>query len=167
LVLVRRIVTKEIIYREERNMKAKFHYEAAAMAGHDGARNNLGYIEFNSGNKEQALKHIRIAAAAGQIKSLESREMRSMDRQKISITYKSKPRRNINSTKHQLLLDSTSNCSYSHNQSVWWGKFLQTAILSSLIHDISESAGPSIPRRYIQLALDTLRPNVPQDHTGL
>jgi TPR repeat protein len=53
------------IYREERNMKAKFHYEAAAMAGHDGTRNNLGYIKFNSGNKEQALKHIRIAAAAG------------------------------------------------------------------------------------------------------
>ena len=61
---------------------------------------------------------------------------------------------NLNLTKHQLLLDSTSIRSYSHNQSEWWGKFLRTAILSALIHDISESAGPSIPRRYIQPALD-------------
>ena len=37
-----------------------------------------------------------VLESVGQIKSLESREMRSMDRQKISITYKSKPRRNIN-----------------------------------------------------------------------
>ena len=33
--------------------------------------------------------------------------------------------------------------SYSHNQSEWWGKFLQTAILSALIYDIGQSAGPS------------------------
>ena len=32
-----------IIYDEEQDSKkAKFHYEAAAMAGHEDARNNLG-----------------------------------------------------------------------------------------------------------------------------
>jgi TPR repeat protein len=45
--------------------KAKFHWEAAAMAGHDGARNNLGSIEFESGNMEQAVKHWTIGASGG------------------------------------------------------------------------------------------------------
>ena len=45
--------------------KVKFHYEAAAMAGHEGARYNLGCMEYNSGNKERAIKHVMIAAAAG------------------------------------------------------------------------------------------------------
>ena len=35
--------------------KAKFHVEAAAMAGHEGARYNLGVMECNSGNIERAL----------------------------------------------------------------------------------------------------------------
>ena len=39
-------------YHEGRDLKkAKFHYEAAAMAGHEGARCNIGAIEFESGNK--------------------------------------------------------------------------------------------------------------------
>ena len=46
--------------------KAKFHYEAAAMAGHEVARYNLGYVEYNSGNKERAMKHWMISASAGE-----------------------------------------------------------------------------------------------------
>jgi TPR repeat protein len=45
--------------------KAKFHYEAAAMAGHEMARYNLGYIEFESGNSDRAMKHWIIAASGG------------------------------------------------------------------------------------------------------
>jgi hypothetical protein len=45
--------------------KAKFHYEAAVMAGHDSARSNLGRMEGNSGNIEQAIKHWIIGASAG------------------------------------------------------------------------------------------------------
>jgi TPR repeat protein len=45
--------------------KAKFHSEAAAMAGHEVTRYNLRIMEYNSGNKEQAIKHWRIAASAG------------------------------------------------------------------------------------------------------
>jgi TPR repeat protein len=55
-----------IYYHEGGNMKkAKFHFEAAAMAGHEMARYNLGAIEYNSGNVEQAIKHWKIAASAG------------------------------------------------------------------------------------------------------
>ena len=53
-----------VIYHEG-GEKAKFHYEAAAMAGHEVARNTLGYIEFHSGNMERALKHTMIAASRG------------------------------------------------------------------------------------------------------
>ena len=45
--------------------KAKFHLEAAAMAGHEVARYNLGAMEYVSGNLEQAVKHWTIAASAG------------------------------------------------------------------------------------------------------
>ena len=45
--------------------KAKFHFEAAAMAGHDEARYNVGSMEFESGNMERAIKHWTIAASAG------------------------------------------------------------------------------------------------------
>ena len=44
--------------------KAKFHYEAAAIAGHEAARYNLGYMENKSGNMERAVKHWMIAASA-------------------------------------------------------------------------------------------------------
>ena len=37
--------------------KAKFHYEAAALAGLDVARCNLGLVEDESGNMEQAIKY--------------------------------------------------------------------------------------------------------------
>jgi hypothetical protein len=39
--------------------------EAAAIAGHEVARNNLGIMEDMSGNREQAVKHWMIAASAG------------------------------------------------------------------------------------------------------
>ena len=45
--------------------KAKFHVEAAAMAGNEEARYNLGYVEYNSGNKDRAVKHFMIATSAG------------------------------------------------------------------------------------------------------
>ena len=52
--------------------KAKFHYEAAAMAGHEVARCNLGSIEGNSGKMERAVKHWTIAASAGHYKAMNS-----------------------------------------------------------------------------------------------
>jgi tetratricopeptide (TPR) repeat protein len=45
--------------------KAKFHYEAAAMAGNEVARCIVGINEYNSGNIERAIKHWTIAASAG------------------------------------------------------------------------------------------------------
>jgi tetratricopeptide (TPR) repeat protein len=52
--------------------KAKFHFEAAAMAGNDGARNNLAIIcEKELGNMEQAVKHWIIAASAGCFHSMQ------------------------------------------------------------------------------------------------
>jgi TPR repeat protein len=55
-----------LLYHEWGNMKkAKFHNEAAAMAGNEGARYYLGNLEAKSGNMEQAIKHWTIAASAG------------------------------------------------------------------------------------------------------
>jgi TPR repeat protein len=45
--------------------KEKFHYEAAAMAGNEVARFNIGCTEKLSGNLERAVKHCMIAASAG------------------------------------------------------------------------------------------------------
>ena len=52
--------------------KEKFHYEAAAMAGNDVARNNLAGIEGNSGNMDRAMKHCTIAASAGNYHAMQS-----------------------------------------------------------------------------------------------
>ena len=46
--------------------KAKFHFEAAAMAGHETARFNIGLMECESGNMERDIKHWTIAASAEQ-----------------------------------------------------------------------------------------------------
>jgi TPR repeat protein len=55
-----------MLYHEGGDMKkAKFHFEAAALAGNEGARYNLGIMEYNNGNMEQAIKHCIIAASAG------------------------------------------------------------------------------------------------------
>jgi TPR repeat protein len=45
--------------------KAKFHYEAAAMAGDEEARYMLGGLEAKSGKIDLAIKHWTIAASAG------------------------------------------------------------------------------------------------------
>jgi TPR repeat protein len=50
--------------------KAKFHWEAAALAGDEAARYNRGMDEYNSGNIEQAIKHWKIAASAGYYKAM-------------------------------------------------------------------------------------------------
>ena len=63
-------------YREGGDSKkAQFHYEAAAMAGHEAARCNLGNMELDKSRnmkraesylmKERAVKHYKIAASAG------------------------------------------------------------------------------------------------------
>jgi len=52
--------------------KAKFRYEAAAMAGDEDARFNLGYIEFTSGNAGRGLKHWTIAASSGSYSAMHS-----------------------------------------------------------------------------------------------
>jgi TPR repeat protein len=52
-----------IFYHEGGDLKkAKFHYEAAAMAGNEAARCNLGIIEAQTGNTKRDLKHLAIAA---------------------------------------------------------------------------------------------------------
>jgi TPR repeat protein len=54
------------IYYEGGNVKkAKFHCEAAAMAGLEVSRYNLGVMESQSGNMERAVKHWTIGASAG------------------------------------------------------------------------------------------------------
>ena len=45
--------------------KARFHWEAAAIAGCDDARSEVGKMEAQSGNMERAVKHWTIAASAG------------------------------------------------------------------------------------------------------
>jgi hypothetical protein len=54
-----------IYYKGGYLKKAKFHFEAAAMAGNERARSDLGGLEANSGNMERAIKHWKIAASAG------------------------------------------------------------------------------------------------------
>jgi TPR repeat protein len=54
------------IYHQGGDMKkAKFHFEAAAMAGNEVARCIVGIHEYNSGHIEQAVKHWTIASSSG------------------------------------------------------------------------------------------------------
>jgi TPR repeat protein len=50
--------------------KAKFHYEAVAMAGHEVARCIVGVMEHVAGNVERAVKHWTIAASAGEYEAM-------------------------------------------------------------------------------------------------
>ena len=50
--------------------KAKFHLEAAAIAGDKAARYTLGCIEYKSGNIERGFKHWTIAASAGHYEAM-------------------------------------------------------------------------------------------------
>jgi len=53
--------------------KAKFHYEAAAMAGHEIARNEVGVIELKyKSNLERSIKHLTIAASAGEYHAMQA-----------------------------------------------------------------------------------------------
>ena len=52
--------------------KAKFHFEAAAMAGDEVARFNIGGMEARSGNVQRAVKHWTIAASAGCFRAMDS-----------------------------------------------------------------------------------------------
>jgi len=55
---VRLILSSVSTYYDRGNLKkAKFHYKAAAMAGHKAARNHLGAMEAQSGNMGRAVKH--------------------------------------------------------------------------------------------------------------
>ena len=45
--------------------KAKFHFETAAMAGDEVSRYHLGGLEIGSRNMDRAVKHLKIAASAG------------------------------------------------------------------------------------------------------
>jgi TPR repeat protein len=60
------------IYKEGGcSKKAKFHFEAAAMAGDEVAQCNLGLMEAQSRNIERAVKHWTIAASAGHYKAMQ------------------------------------------------------------------------------------------------
>ena len=50
--------------------KARFHFEAAAMAGNEVARYNIGCMEAESGNIERAVKHWTIGASAGEFDAM-------------------------------------------------------------------------------------------------
>jgi hypothetical protein len=50
--------------------KAKFHFESAAMAGHEVARYIVGHMEKKSGNMDRAIKHWTIAASAGEFDAM-------------------------------------------------------------------------------------------------
>jgi TPR repeat protein len=79
------------IFHEGGNLKkAKFHFEAAAMAGNELARYNIGMDESNSGDMERAIKHWIIGASAGCY--------RSMQRLKICFEKGLFSRETINST---------------------------------------------------------------------
>jgi TPR repeat protein len=59
------------IYHEGGDLKkAKFHREAAAMAGHEMARFDLGIIELKSSNMERAMKHCTISASNGSYRAM-------------------------------------------------------------------------------------------------
>ena len=51
---------------EKDAQKEIYHLEEAAIGGHPTARFNLGYIEWNNGSKERAMKHYIIAAKLGE-----------------------------------------------------------------------------------------------------
>jgi tetratricopeptide (TPR) repeat protein len=59
------------VYQEGGDLNmAKFHWEVAAIAGHELARDNLGIMDYNSGKYEQAAKQWKIAASAGHHKAM-------------------------------------------------------------------------------------------------
>ena len=60
----------DIYYEMGDLKKAKFHYDAAAMLGHEVARKNLGCFEKTLGNMELAIKHWIVSASAGHYQAM-------------------------------------------------------------------------------------------------
>jgi TPR repeat protein len=60
----------ELYHKGGNKKKAKFHFEAAAMAGDEWARCIVGLMEYGSGNMERAVKHWTIGASAGDYDSM-------------------------------------------------------------------------------------------------
>ena len=52
--------------------KARYHFEIAAMGGHENARHGLGGIEEGLGNAKKGMKHIMYAARCGYDMSMKS-----------------------------------------------------------------------------------------------
>jgi hypothetical protein len=60
-------------YNDGGNLKkAKFHYEAGAMAGCEASRCSLGYVMMKSEIVEHANKHWMIAASAGSYQAMQN-----------------------------------------------------------------------------------------------
>jgi TPR repeat protein len=60
----------DVYYKGGDMKKAKFHNEAAALAGHEVARSALGIIEAEAGNIERAIKHWTIGASYGDYQAM-------------------------------------------------------------------------------------------------
>jgi TPR repeat protein len=60
----------DVYYKGGDMKKAKFHNEAAALAGHEVARSDLGIMEAEAGNIEQAIKHWTIGASYGDYQAM-------------------------------------------------------------------------------------------------
>ena len=59
---------------EKSEKRQVYHLERAAIAGHAGARHNLGAIDYKNGSVERAVKHWIIAAKQGNDESLTALE---------------------------------------------------------------------------------------------
>jgi len=55
----------EGIFVSEDHEKMKYHFELAAIGGHEVARHNLGLMDIHLGNIEGAMKHFMLAARSG------------------------------------------------------------------------------------------------------
>jgi tetratricopeptide (TPR) repeat protein len=71
-----------VIYDEGGDVKkAKFHFEVAAMAGHEEARNNIGLLELKQfNNTDRAVKHWIISASAGSYNAMHNLKLALKDR---------------------------------------------------------------------------------------
>ena len=74
-------------YHRENWKKAKFHLEAAAVAGHEGARNNIGHLVFlKFNNTDRAIKHWIIAASAGSYLAMNAMRKCFQNRESLNST---------------------------------------------------------------------------------
>ena len=59
--------------------KARYYFELAAIGGDVQARHNLGFVEYEAGNVDRALRHYLIAVEDGFKKSLENTKVLFME----------------------------------------------------------------------------------------